>query len=200
MPNYRVLVHYDPDKSVFVARAPELEHCRAEGATRQEAMAKIEEEMTAQLEVMRERGGSPPVAVDDPGAEFTGEISAKVSNQLHRELVFQAKAEGVEVGQLFSEILPVALELRRRERRRPIREEGPSDRPERGDRPDRGDRDRRGGRGGTGGRYHAIMEDKATFLEYVRGLDSGGGAPRPPRGPRRGRGPGSTPGSGSDED
>jgi len=198
MPNYRVLVHYDPEKNVFVARAPELEHCRAEAATRQEAMARIEEEMTAQLEVMRERGGTPPVPVDDPAAEFSGEINAKVSHQLHRELAFQARAEGVELGQLLSEILPAALELRRRERRRAGPQEGRDERSDRGQ--ERGDRDRRGGRAGQGGRYHAIMEDKATFLEYVRGLDSGGGQRPPPRGPRRGRGPGSGSGSGSEED
>ena len=38
---------------------------------------------------------------------------------------------------------------------------------------------------GRGSRYHQIMEDKASFLEYVRGLESNGGHP-----PRRGGGGG----------
>ena len=45
MPHYRVLVQYDPEKNVYTARAPELEHCSAEGATRAEAIAKVEEEI-----------------------------------------------------------------------------------------------------------------------------------------------------------
>jgi hypothetical protein len=47
------------------------------------------------------------------------------------------------------------------------------------------------------------MEDRATFLEYVRGLDQGGGqGPQGQRGPRRGpppnRGPRRPPGEGED--
>jgi predicted RNase H-like HicB family nuclease len=216
MPNYRVLLQFDPEKNVYVARAPELEHCTAEGATRAEAIAKVEEEIQAQLDNMRERGGHPPAAVDDPGAEFSGEITAKVSKTLQRELVFQAKAEGIELGQLLSEMLPHALDARRRERRRVNPQAGP-EREERGERYERGGgRADRGAGRGQGGRYYAIMEDKATFLEYVRGLDSGGGQRQPPRDDRRGgrrggRGPGGPggagsgsgqggPGSGSDDD
>jgi len=57
MSNYRVLVSYDPERSVFVARAPELPHCSADGATRAEALTKVEEEIDAQLRNMRESGG-----------------------------------------------------------------------------------------------------------------------------------------------
>jgi predicted RNase H-like HicB family nuclease len=193
MSNYRVLVTYDPERSVYVARAPELEHCSAEGATRAEAVARVDEEIDAQLRNIREHGGRIPPVIDEDGAGFSGEIAAKVSRTLHRDLVWQARAEGVDLPQLVGEMLAVALESRRQRGRRPAA--GPQSgepRPERqadGDARQGGQRPFRQGERGQGGRYHAIMEDRATFLEYVRGLDSSG-APRGPGGGgrRRGRG------------
>ena len=207
MSNYRVTMSWDPGRSVFVARAPELEHCSAEGKTRAEAMTALEEEIDAQLRNMREQGSAPPPALDEDDSSLSGEIAAKVSKGLHRELVIQARSEGVEVGQLVGEMLAAGLDARRAARGRrapapgPAREQGNEAQP-RGPRPGGGfgGRDQRG----QGGRYHAIMEDRATFLEYVRGLESGGGGggpPRgggggPPRGPGRGRGRGGLPPAG----
>lgn len=191
MSNYRVLVQHDPERNVFVARAPELGQLSTEGATRAEALARIEEEIEAQLANIRERGGQPPPALDDAAAPYDGTIACKLSRSLHRELVWQARLEGIELNQLLSELLPSALEARRQRRRasHPRTESpvnGPGD--EGGGSVARGsERDERGGRRGGfrggGGRYHEIMEDRAAFLEYVRGLESGQGA-----GPRRGGG------------
>ncbi len=218
--NYRVLVTYDSERSIFVARAPELEHSAVEAATRAEALAKVEEEIEALVHNVREGGGSVPAPIDDDGT-WSGDLAAKVSRSLHRDLAWQARAEGVELSQLVGEMLALGLEARRQRPRRPpmaAQQQQQGDRqptaeeqaarPERGnDRgTDRGPRptdDRRGpfrGNQGGGGRYHAIMEDRATFVEYVRNLDSGrpgpgnnnpgnpGGGRGPNRGPR-GRGP-----------
>lgn len=194
-PNYRVLVNYDPERAVFVARAPELEHCSADGATRAEALAKIEEEMSAQIDNVRERGGQAPLPLDDQLAEHDGALAAKVSRTLHRDLAWQARVEGVDLGQLVGEILAAGLEVRRqRVGRRPSpnaqpgqqRGGGPDDDDNRGQRMDNRGRDERGGGGGgggnrrgqqqgQGGRYHAIMEDRASFIEHVRQLEQGGG-------------------------
>ncbi len=201
MSKYRIVVQYDSARSVFTARAPELHHISGEGATRSDALARIEEEIDAQVANAREGGGSLPPPVDGEGEEsFTGELTAKVSRGLHRELAFQARAEGVELPALVGELCAQGLEARRQQRRRPA-QQAAGDRDERpqaggsgqvpgsGQGPGAGPgNDRRQQyRGGQGGRYHAIMEDRATFLEYVRGLESGGGPPRN-RGDRR-RGP-----------
>jgi predicted HicB family RNase H-like nuclease len=177
-PKYRTIVQYDFEKRVFVARAPELEHCQAEGATRAEAQAKLEEEMDAQIRNMAEQGARPPPAVDEE--EFSGQLSLKVSRGLHRELAFQARAEGIELVPLLSEMLATALETRRAQRagpRRPASTEGDGERA--GRNPDRL-------RQGVGGRYHGIMDDRANFIEYVRTLDQGSGQPGGP-GPGGGR-------------
>jgi predicted RNase H-like HicB family nuclease len=197
MPNYRVVVTYDRARSVFTARAPELHHISGDGATRTEALSRLEEEIDAQVANAREGGGSLPPALDAEADEaWSGEVTARVSRGLHRELAFQARAEGVELASLVGEILAAGLEARRA-RRRPAQQGQPAQpgpdrdaqpRPQgEGQGPGQGNDRRPPYRGGQGGRYHAIMEDRATFLEYVRGLESGGGPPRN-RGDRR-RGP-----------
>ena len=194
MPNYRIIVQYDPSRSVFHARAPELSHIGGEGPTRGEALAQLEEEIAAQLANARESGGAVVPAVDDAPPDddaFSGDITTKVSRNLHRELAFQARAEGVELTALLAELLSQALEIRRQLRRRPASPASASapDESRSGPAPgnDRRPPYRGGGGANQGGRYHAIMEDRATFLEYVRGLESGNAPPRN-RGDRR-RGP-----------
>jgi predicted RNase H-like HicB family nuclease len=181
---YRVLVQFDPEKNEFVARAPELEHAVGAGATRAEAIARCEEEIAAVVANASERGGRLPPAIDggDDGVA-SGEITARVSRSLHRELLWQAKNDGVDPAQLLGELVAQALEARR------ARAGGGAPRRSHDDRGNRGDRNDRGGRGDA--RYQSIMEDKATFLEYVRGLEqqqSRGGGGRPGGGGRRGGG------------
>src|SRR5262249_55477743 len=113
-PNYRATLMFDTERKLFLARAPELEHCSAEGATRAEAIAKLEEEIDAQLANMLSHGSTPPRAVDEE--QFTGEISAKVSKLLHRDLAYQARTEGIDVDHLVGELLAAGLEGRRQNR------------------------------------------------------------------------------------
>ena len=113
-PNYRATVTFDAERKLFIARAPELEHCSGEGATRAEALAKLEEEIDAQLANMLSHGSTPPRAVDEE--TFSGEISAKVSKLLHRDLSYQARSEGVELDQLVGELLAAAMESRKQHR------------------------------------------------------------------------------------
>jgi predicted HicB family RNase H-like nuclease len=168
---YRTIVHYDPEKRLFVARTPELEHCQAEGASRAEALGKLEEEMDAQIRNMMEQGGQPPAAVDQE--EFSGEVQARVSRTLHRELAYQARSEGVELQQLVGELLASGLEGRRGQRSGGRRPGGNSELD--GDRNNRNHERGRMGQGGFGTRYHGIMDDRANFIEYVRTLEQNGG-------------------------
>jgi predicted RNase H-like HicB family nuclease len=197
-PNYRVNVTFDGERKVFIACAPELEHCTAEAATRPDALAKLEEEIDAQLANMLSHGMQPPRSVDEE--TFSGEVSAKLSKGLHREIAYQARAEGVEVEHLVAELLAAAMESRKQTRaprsgnRAPaqasqvdhdnIGNRAPSDH-HGGGRPQRGF-----GRGGN----PAMLDDRATFIEYVRGLENGqyqgGGHNRGPHGGGHGGGHG----------
>ena len=104
-----------------------------------------------------------------------------MSPSLHRELVFLAKSDSVEIEQLLAEIISAGCAIRSSIKSRP-RSAANQDRDGRGHRDNRRDGHRQG-RGGKG--YFNIMDDRASFMEYVRGLEGGGG-----RGGRRGGGGG----------
>jgi predicted RNase H-like HicB family nuclease len=158
MANYRIIVSYLEEKKAFIARAPELEGCEAQGESRQEALATLEEEMAAQIENMEEQGIAPPQPLDEQ--DLDGQLSVKVTQALHRDLVFMAKAQKVELETLLVELLSQPTSYRGAGQGRP-RSEG---------------RGRQ--REGQGRRYHNIMENREDFIEYVRGLDHGGGGGR----------------------
>jgi predicted RNase H-like HicB family nuclease len=191
-PNYRATLMFDTDRKVFIARAPELEHCSAEGATRAEAVGKLEEEIDAQLANMLSHGSTPPRAVDEE--QFSGEISAKVSKLLHRDLAYQARTEGIDLDHLVGELLAAGMEARKQTR---VARGGNRAQPEHHGNDNVGNRFEGGGRpqrgfGGRGQNNH-LLDDRANFIEYVRGLEQqgtrhgqpggGGGGGR-----RRGRG------------
>jgi predicted RNase H-like HicB family nuclease len=159
---YRILVVYDSAKEKFVASVPELDNLKVTGETRAEALSKAEEEVENAFRKAAEESAELPPPVD--GVEYSGEISAKISPSLHRNLIFVTAQEGIEIDQLVSELLSSALAERsliKSVQRRPAREghkrEGRRDRRPRGD------------------RYFNIMDDKASFIEYVRSLEPGGG-------------------------
>ncbi len=172
-PNYRVTLHYDVERKVFLARVPELQHCTAEGPTRSEATRLLEEEIDAQLANMLSHGTTPPRAVDEE--EYSGEIACKLSRTLHRELAVQARSEGIDLDHLVGELIASALEGRKNNPRgrhgnRVSNEGVPHDGI--GNRSD-GGRGRNFGRGSN----PAMLDDRANFIEYVRTLDQGSAGP-----------------------
>ena len=200
-PNYRVVVSFDPVRAAFTARAPELDHLSGDGPSRKDAIAKLEEEIDAQLANMLSHGSTPPKAADE--LEHSGEVHAKVSRGLHRDLFYMSRSEGVEIDQLVSELLASALTQRQGSRpgqrpSRPANSEAADDVGNRadGNRSDGGrDGNRTDGNRSDGnrrpfsrGHNPQIMDDRANFIEYVRGLENGGG--------QQGRGPGGHQGGG----
>ena len=64
-PNYRVVLSFDSERKTYTARVPELQHCTAEGSTRAEAIAQVEQEIDALLSNLLSQGKSMPPAIDD---------------------------------------------------------------------------------------------------------------------------------------
>jgi antitoxin HicB len=177
--NYRIIISYSTEKQVYVAQAPELEGCTAEGATRPDAIARLEEEIAAQVANMESQGIEVPAAVEHQ-EQLDGKLTLTVSTSLHRDLAFLAKTENIDVETLVVELLARGVSQRWGGAR------GGGGRP----------RGEAGGRrsDGTGSRYHNIMENRADFIEYVRSLEKNGqGGGRGPGGtgggPGGGRGP-----------
>jgi predicted RNase H-like HicB family nuclease len=175
-PNYRVVLTFDAERKVFLARAPELEHCTAEGLSRAEAISKVEEEIDAQLANMLSHGSTPPRSVDEE--DFSGEVTAKISKLLHRDLAYLARTEGIDLDHLLGEMLAAGLELRRQHRgvaRPQQRPTGSSHEHDNiGNRSEGGPR-----RQGFGGRNNnfQLLDDRANFIEYVRTLEQSNGQP-----------------------
>ena len=199
-PNYRVVVSFDPQRASWSARAPELEHLTGEGPSRKDAIAKLEEEIDAQLANMLSLGSEPPRASDE--IEHSGEVTAKISKSLHRELFYLSRTEGVELDQLVSELLASALAQRQGPRGTSRKQQAqgmvPDDVGNRVDAPrhsnadgNRSDGNRADGNRGGGafrrGNNPQLLDDRANFIEYVRTLEQSppagnqqrGGFPRP---------------------
>ncbi len=175
---YRVTVQYDPKRGAYIARAPELAGCEVEAESRAEAVSHLEEELDAQVETMRDQGNPAPRAVDDwdpqdeqaePGdADIGNDISARVSKSVHRELVSHARAEGLSQDELVAELIVEGLALRsgrNLRKRRGRRADGNQRNDQRGNQRNR-DQHR-----GNRRSYSDIMDDKASFLEYVRNVE-----------------------------
>ena len=206
--NYRVSVTFDAARKVFVASAPELLSCSAQGDTRAAALEALEDEIAAQIANMRDQGATPPIPVDelqpprddDPDGraghfkgQLDGRVSAKLSASLHRELLYLARAEGMPLDVLAAELLAESLALRSaRELRAGVGKRDRDGNQRDGNRREQSQpgrqRDDSGRRRRERSSYTDIMQDKASFLEYVRGQEQS-----QQRGPRRRRGGGDKP-------
>ena len=60
MIKYEVLIYWSEEDEVFVAEAPELPGCAADGATYQEALANVETVIDEWIETARELGRPVP--------------------------------------------------------------------------------------------------------------------------------------------
>lgn len=171
---YRVVLTQvrQEEETVFTAKAPELGDCSATGASRAAALEKIEQEILARLENMKQDGVTPPVPIDEQ--DFDGALSIKVSPTAHRELAFKAAEAEMTPEALAAELLATAVSGGWRHGHRSggggARRDGGGNRRRRGNMDDK--------------QYHGIMENRAEFMEYVRRLERDGGG----RGGSRGGG------------
>lgn len=107
------------------------------------------------------------------------ELKVRVSRSLFMKLRDKSRQEGLEMSQLAAELLGEGLVKRAWDAGRGGQGQGnhqnyrqDRDRGQRHGRPhDRHNRNNDNRRGVSKDRYHNIMDDKAAFLEYVRGLD-----------------------------
>ena len=60
MPNYQVIIYWSDEDNAFIAEAPELPGCMADGKTRQEVLANLEVIMEEWITTARELGRPLP--------------------------------------------------------------------------------------------------------------------------------------------
>jgi antitoxin HicB len=109
---YRVILTYDRDQDGnegWVAEVAELPGCLSQGATPQEAAAKIRNAMLGWISVALEDGHTIP----EPGGEgYSGKFVIRVPSSLHRDLARAAREEGVSLNQFTSGVLASAVSWR----------------------------------------------------------------------------------------
>ena len=62
MNNYQIILYWSKDDNAFIAIAPELPGCMADGETRQEALSNIEIVIDEWIETAQEEGREIPIA------------------------------------------------------------------------------------------------------------------------------------------
>ena len=60
MTKYEIILYWSSEDDAFIAEVPELAGCAADGATRQEALAKVEVIIAEWMETARELGRPIP--------------------------------------------------------------------------------------------------------------------------------------------
>lgn len=60
MDHYEIIIYWSDEDGVFVAEVPELPGCMAHGASRQEALANVDDAMNLWLDTAREFGRPIP--------------------------------------------------------------------------------------------------------------------------------------------
>jgi hypothetical protein len=172
---YRLAVYWDIDKAQYGVRSDELGNLQVWADTRAQALALGEAALESRIGQFAVRGEEMPRPFDlERAQDFSGQLELHLSRGLHRDLAQQARRERCSVEQLAGELLARGLGERRSDGRPGAA--APRGGGERRDfrRDERGDRDRNR-RGMSADRYTQVMEDKASFMEYVRGLDQPGG-------------------------
>jgi predicted RNase H-like HicB family nuclease len=198
---YRVVVRFEKEREQFLARVPELD-ASGSGATRAEAIAQVEQAIESRLQAAAD-GASVPQPVDALAAAPA--LTLQLSAGTYRDLAYLASHDNMTVEALAAELISRGIGFREGARggargprqggapspqgqasQRPQRDEDaqpaidPAQRPAAPRGNDRGGNDRGGNdrgprRGRSGEGYRPELDDKANFLEYLRGLEKGGG-------------------------
>jgi antitoxin HicB len=109
---YRVILTYDRDQDGnegWVAEVAELPGCLSQGATPEDAAAKIRDAMLGWISVALEDGHTIPEPGDDG---YSGKFVIRVPSSLHRDLARAAREEGVSLNQFASGVLASAVSWR----------------------------------------------------------------------------------------
>jgi predicted RNase H-like HicB family nuclease len=194
---YRVTISFDSEAGQYVASLPEVPDVGAGRArSRIEAISDLEGNLDSYVQQTAASGGELPRPIDVDDETYSGTVQVALGKTLHRTLAHRALQEGIAIETLAANAISSFLGGARAPRHAPASAAHPSNddaQPTEAYEREQHSRSRRQQspvREGTGNRYHQILEDKASFLEYVRQQERGfGNSNTPPRRRKQGRGP-----------
>lgn len=95
---YRKIIQGDPVEG-YLAEAPELPGCFTAGETDLEALELLQDAMAGWFESRLANGLSIPEPSRVPGEPYSGRILLRIPPAVHRQLVEQAREQGVSLNQ-----------------------------------------------------------------------------------------------------
>lgn len=182
--DYTVQCFFDKTKRQFVSEVVEFPDVRAIGISREAANKSVEALLIEKVDELRDRGESLPEALNV--RRYPDRLEVGISQGLYRKLDRLSRSERVGLDELVNELLSVAID-RRTESFRPQadrRPPQPQPQPDRQQRPPHHQQQqhsqrhqhRNSGRP-QGRQYHNTMQNRESFIDYVRNLEKnqGGG-------------------------
>lgn len=122
---YRREVVWSDEDEGYIARAPELPGCSAFGATREVALAELDDAIAAWIEAAVAVGNEVPDPIStSPFAHRSGRINLRMPKELHEDLARSAEIQGCSLNQFIVYLL--AKECSAHNTRRKICEEFPA--------------------------------------------------------------------------
>jgi antitoxin HicB len=109
---YSMIVKRDPADCIFVAKVSELPGCSGHGATAEEALKMLEENMEVWIETCLESGVAIPEPVPSSDDLPSGKWLQRVPRSLHAALVRLAEQDDISLNQFIASVL--AIEVGRR--------------------------------------------------------------------------------------
>ena len=97
---YRINLRFNYNSKKYTAIVPELDNLTAESDNRHQLIDTVEQSIHDRLDSLRMQHLNVPQPVDQE--TFSGRISASISPQIHRELLFRQKLTGLSLDQLIS--------------------------------------------------------------------------------------------------
>ncbi len=94
---YRIVVRYSKEDEGYIAAVPELRGCSAWGESEAEAIEAVKEAAAAWLEAAKANKIPIPTPIDEK--RLSGKFALRMPIELHKELAFEAKTEGVSLNQ-----------------------------------------------------------------------------------------------------
>lgn len=97
----------EEDGGGWLAEVPELEGCKTDGETPEEALINIQDAIEDWLEVAKENNKPIPSPELYKHQDYSGKFTLRVPRSLHRFLSMQAEAEGISLNQLILTLLTI---------------------------------------------------------------------------------------------
>jgi predicted HicB family RNase H-like nuclease len=100
---YQYQVFFSEEDQGFISTVAEFPYLSADGATHESAISELRAVVADAVEVLVSEGKEPPLPLSE--REFRGNISLRLSSDIHRLVVTRAREEGCSLNQFLTSLI-----------------------------------------------------------------------------------------------